>query len=78
MLLNACSCQKILRRFLGFVNCKFLPNMTNKITPLCNLTKKDKPFVWSSVQEENVMKLVTAAPVLALYDPSKELVLDQY
>ena len=70
-----------LRRFLGMTNylSKFLPNFTNVTEPLRNLTRKDVPWNWSTSQENSlktVKKMVTEAPVLAYYDPSKELTLE--
>ncbi|XP_064647478.1 uncharacterized protein K02A2.6-like [Lineus longissimus] len=70
-----------LRRFLGLANylAKFLPNLTSETTPMRNLTKKDVPFSWSMAQEETfnkVKKLVVEAPVLAMYNPSEELTLE--
>jgi transposase InsO family protein len=70
-----------LRRFLGLANylCKFLPNLNSVTAPLRNLTKKDVPFVWSRTQSEafdKVKDMVSKAPVLAMYDPSKDLTLE--
>jgi transposase InsO family protein len=70
-----------LRRFLGTVNYlgKFLPNLSDTLTPLTNLLKQDTPWNWSSAQEVAFAKakqLVTSAPVLAFYDPAEPLVLE--
>ena len=73
-----------LRRLFGMVNyiAKFLPNLTTQVTevhPLHNIFKKDVTWKWSSVQLEafsGVKKMLTATPVLAYYDPSKPLTID--
>ena len=70
---------KELRRFIGMVNymAKFLPNLYLK--PLTNLTKSDVPWNWSSAENDAFEKIkvqITTAPVLAFYDPAKELTLE--
>ena len=70
-----------LRRYLGLVNYlgKFLPHVTDSLQPLQNLLRKDVIWTWSTAQQksfEDVKKLVTSAPILAFYDPSKELTLE--
>ena len=70
-----------LRRYLGLVNylAKFLPNLTDVITPLRNLTRKNVSWMWSKAQQtafDEMKNLVTSAPVLAMYDPTKELTLE--
>ena len=68
-----------LRTFIGMVNymAKFLPNLNLK--PLTNLTRKDIPWNWSTAQSEAfeiIKNQICSAPVLAIYDPSKELTLE--
>ena len=70
-----------LRRFLGMANYlgKFIPNLTAVTEPLRNLTKDRVPYVWSETQNtafNTVKHLITTAPVLAFYDPKKELILE--
>ena len=70
-----------LRRFLGLSNylSKFSPNLTEITTPLRILTRKDVPWTWSETQQDafnHDKLLVTQAPVLAMYDPQKELTLE--
>ncbi|XP_014665126.1 PREDICTED: uncharacterized protein K02A2.6-like, partial [Priapulus caudatus] len=70
-----------LRRFLGLVNymAKFLPNLTEVVQPLRNLMKKDVPWTWSATQDQaflRVKEMVSNTPVLAFYDPTKDLVLE--
>lgn len=72
---------KELRSFLGMVNylSKFLPHSASVLYPLHNLLKKDVPWVWSSSQQEafdQIKKMITSSPVLAFYDPSGELTLE--
>ena len=70
-----------LRRYLGMVNylAKFLPNLSDILQPLHMLTKRDVTWTWSESQEsafQSVKQLITNTPVLAYYDPNKELVLE--
>jgi len=70
-----------LRRFIGMANylARFLPDLTNLLQPLHNLLQKDVVFQWSSAQQssfDNVKDSLTQAPVLAYYDPSKHLSLE--
>ena len=70
-----------LRRYLGVINylAKFLPHMTDVIYPLRNLTKDDIKWTWTESQQqafETVRSMLTNAPVLAFYDPEKELRLE--
>ena len=70
-----------LRRFLGCINymAKFLPNLSDVLHPLTNLTHKDVCWNWSDSQKNAFIKaksLVTSSPVLAFYDPEKDLTLE--
>ena len=54
-----------------------LTRVTYVISPLQNLTKKDVLWVWVESQYksfEKIQKMLTGAPVIAYYDPSKGLV----
>lgn len=64
----------------GTVNylAKFLPSLSTVMTPILELTHKDVEWKWTSTHDkafDEVKRLVTTAPVLAYYDPTKELVL---
>lgn len=70
-----------LRRFMGIVNfmAKFLPKIAVVMHPLHNLLKEDTTFQWSSHEQaafEEVKTLLCNAPVLAFYDPCKNLTLE--
>jgi len=70
-----------LRRFLGLANYlgKFLPHFSAIAEPLRNLTKNDVPWNWSEVQESamhELKRMITQTPVLAFYDPTKDLVIE--
>ena len=70
-----------LRRFLGMVNymAKFLPHVTDTLHRLHNLLKKDVPWTWSQCQSDaflSVKEMIVNSPVLAYYDPNKELTLE--
>ena len=66
------------QRLNGFVNylARFLPGLTDAMGPIRQLTSKDVPWNWSSVQDKalrEVKRLVSEAPILCYYDPKKEL-----
>eukprot|EP00918_Siedleckia_nematoides_P068218 GHVU01148538.1.p1 GENE.GHVU01148538.1~~GHVU01148538.1.p1 ORF type:complete len:917 (+),score=68.85 GHVU01148538.1:344-2752(+) len=70
-----------LRTFLGMVNylAKFLPNGASLMSPLNNLLKKEVSWNWSTAQDDAFKKVkfaITSAPVLAYYDPSAPLTLE--
>ena len=62
-----------LQRFLGMVNYlgKFIPILTKRTTPFCNLLKKDVVFKLQKPELdaiENLKTLVTSAPCLKILD----------
>ena len=62
-----------LQRFLGMVNYlgKFVPILTKRTTPFCNLLKKDVVFKLQKPELdaiENLKTLVTSAPCLKILD----------
>ena len=62
-----------LQRFLGMVNYlgKFIPILTKRTTPFCNLLKKDVVFELQKPDLdaiENLKTLVTSAPCLKILD----------
>ena len=66
-----------LRRFLGMVTylSKFSPNLSQKVKPLRDLLSTKNEWVWGAYQREafdRIKQELSATPVLALYDPSKE------
>ena len=70
-----------LERFLGMVNylSKFAPNLSEITSPLRSLLKKETEFLWDEPQSrafERVKQTITQSPVLAYYDPKKELTLE--
>ena len=71
---------KELCRYLGFANylAVFLKQLADIAEPLRNLTRTDVPQAWAEPQQkafETIAELITSAPLLAFYDPSKELTL---
>ncbi|KAK3085126.1 hypothetical protein FSP39_024809 [Pinctada imbricata] len=67
-----------LRSFLGLINYynRFLPNLASEMKPLHELLEKGKPWAWKTRQQEafeKAKKLITSEPVLAHYDPQKEI-----
>ena len=70
-----------IRRFMGTVNylAKFAPNLANVAQPINNLLKKDVDWNWSECQErafQDIKKIISQAPLLAFYDPNKELTIE--
>ena len=62
---------------VGYLS-KFLPNLSSVMQPIRKLTEKDTYWQWGKEQEDaftEVKRLVLTTPILAYYDPSKELVL---
>jgi hypothetical protein len=69
------------RSFLGLVTylAKYCKNLSECTKALRELVKEGVDFCWESSQEQAFQKvkdLVTNAPVLALFDPKKELVVN--
>ena len=67
-----------LRRFLGMVQylCKFIPDLSTVDAPLREVTKQDVEFFWLKPQKDGFERLKTRcceAPVLAIFDPKKEV-----
>ena len=68
-----------IRRFLGMVNQmgKFTPNLAERTKPLRDLLQKESDWIWGPAQQssfDDLKKLLTSNPVLALYDPSLETI----
>jgi len=68
------------KRLCGMVQyfAKFLPNLANDLTPLCNLTRKGVPWEWTADCERafhTVKQKMTNAPILAYYNPDDKLTL---
>ncbi|KAF8750875.1 hypothetical protein RHS01_08951 [Rhizoctonia solani] len=66
---------KQVQAFLGFVNYlrRFIPNFSLVARPLHNLTKKETPWSWGSLEEaafQELKSLVTRSPVLIHSNPS--------
>jgi len=67
-----------LERLRGTVNylSKFVPRLSEVMQPISDLTRPDAEWTWDSAQDkafEEVKHLLTQAPVLAYFDPTKEL-----
>lgn len=68
------------RRFIGFANylAKFMARLSDVVEPLRQLTRNEVEWHWTDIHDQaflEVKKLATKAPVLAYYDPKKELVI---
>jgi hypothetical protein len=67
---------KGIRSFLGFANFyrKFIPNFSNVVAPLTLLTRKEQPWLWTSLQQRAFDSLKTtfsSAPVLSIPDTTR-------
>ena len=65
------------RVFLGMVNhlSKFAEYLADKTEPIRDLMQKDSQWVWGTPHQqafEEIKSILTAAPVLALYDSNKD------
>ena len=68
------------KRLCGMVQylARFLPNLADDLEPLRMLTRKGQPWKWTDDCEKAVQTIkdkISAAPVLAYYDPEQCLVL---
>ncbi|QRW22882.1 Retrotransposable element Tf2 protein [Rhizoctonia solani] len=66
---------KQVQAFLGFVNylCWFIPNFSSVACPLHNLTRKETPWLWGTLEEalfQDLKSLVTKSPVLIHSNPN--------
>ena len=67
-----------IQRLNGTVNylARYLPKLSDVMEPIRRLTHSDVEFEWGEKQDKafnDVKRLVTESPVLAYYDPRKEL-----
>lgn len=72
------TCVKELRQFNGLAGYfrKFVPNFSSVMAPLYALTKKDTKWHWTDEHTKahaTVIKHLTSAPVLTIFDPSKPI-----
>ena len=68
------------RRLQGMITylAKFIPQLSTVMEPIRRLTRQDCEWQWTPEQEtamQELKQLVTSAPLLAYYNPSKELVI---
>ena len=67
---------KAIRSFTGFANFyhKFIPNFLNVVAPLNLLTQKNKPWVWTRLQQnafDTLKQIFFSAPVLLIPDVTR-------
>jgi hypothetical protein len=67
---------KEIRSFLGFANFyrKFIPNFSNVVAPLNLLTRKEQPWLWTSLQQcafDSLKTTFSSAPVLSIPDTTR-------
>jgi hypothetical protein len=72
---------KDVRVFLGFANFyhRFIRNYSHIVQPLTFLTRKGVPFAWSMEQQKafDILKATfTSAPVLARFDPDRDIIVE--
>lgn len=71
---------KAIRRFVGLSAWykRFIPNFSERIAPLTNLTKKNKKFVWDEATERSFLDLkqcLVTSPILTCPDFSRPFIL---
>jgi hypothetical protein len=69
------------QEFLGFANFyrRFIKGYSGMATPLTNLTKKDKAFLWTENEQfafDELKRRFTVAPILAIFDPDRAIVVE--
>lgn len=69
------------QEFMGFANFyrRFIKGYSGVATPLTNLTKKDKPFLWTENEQfafEELKRRFTEAPILAIFDPEQPIIVE--
>ncbi|KAJ0126859.1 hypothetical protein HZ326_30035 [Fusarium oxysporum f. sp. albedinis] len=67
--------------FLGFANDypRFIKNFSKIAIPLTEITKKDRQFKWTKVAQqafEQLKEAITSEPVLAMFDPDRQVELE--
>jgi hypothetical protein len=72
---------KEVQSFLGFANYyrRFLKNFSSHATPLTQLTRKGVDFIWDTAAEKafnTIKNLILSEPVLATFDPEREIELE--
>lgn len=72
---------KDVQAFLGFANFyrRFVHGFSTLAFPLTQLTRKNTPFVWNTETEgafEALKNAFTTAPILAHFDPEREIIVE--
>jgi len=72
--------KKELASFIGLVNFygRFIPNFSDRLSPLLELRKSKEPFTWNETHKRSFDELkhnLTTSPVVQLYDSKKDLTL---
>ncbi|KAK7089397.1 hypothetical protein V1264_024540 [Littorina saxatilis] len=72
--------KKELETLLGMVTylAKFAPHLADTMKPLRDMLKEDSDFVWDCHQQaawDKIKSILASQPALALYDPTKKIVL---
>jgi transposase InsO family protein len=72
---------KEVQAFLGLANYyrKFIKDFAQKATPLTNMTRKGVTFEWGEESQkafETLKEAITSAPVLAMFDPEKQVTIE--
>ena len=70
-----------LRRYLGMINYlgRYLPHLSSVLKPMNDLLAKEAAWTWGPQQAsafQKVKEMLTTAPVLAFYDPTKPTVVE--
>ncbi|SLM38653.1 retrotransposon nucleocapsid protein [Lasallia pustulata] len=75
------TCVKDIQAFIGFANFyqRFVQAFSKVVAPLIALVRKDVPFEWIEDCQKAfdlLKKQVTTAPILAHFDPTKEIIVE--
>ena len=74
---NSKEVQKVLGIFTYLRS--YIPNFSTKVAPLTKLISKHTAFEWNNEQQlafEHVKKVLTTAPTLQVFDPTKDIVIE--
>ena len=55
-----------------------MPRLSEVMEPITSLTRSNTEWEWTEVQDntmKEIKRMATVAPILAFYDPAKELVI---
>lgn len=71
---------RAVRSFIGKINYykKFIPNRSELLTPLYDLTRKNVKFVWTDKEQEafdRVKQILSSEPAVGIFNPGKDIII---